>query len=631
MKYIGFDLGDGESCISVLDTANPQLMPFEYSITGTTTFPTIVGTSEDGNTYIGNLVHQNMLDIRACFKRDFRTQTADVKESYRRFIKGVLAQIKSNHPTLLEGEYRFVIGQPADWDKTIIDSFIKLLIECGIDKPLLTSESRAALMYFSISNELGVDPNLYKESLLIIDLGSSTLDFAYLIDGNTDKVNVFGDPHLGGGLMDEEIVLQSINQLKDIEKKEIMLQILNEDATRRSLLMLEARKLKEAYFESNGELANGIKVCPIFSKGIPSFAIHLSDEIIHRVVSKPLALLSGNSFYSQLQDQLNKAKILTRETPPKLIILTGGASQMTFFREMCNDTFAKSDVQIRYSQSPAYDIARGLALAGRSEENLIALRKAVKQYIQGDLVINLVKGKLPTLVNSLADIMITSAMPDVIIPTLTKWKYYNEKTSLNSLNTQITQALTTYFTTEKCTNSMSDCIRKWSNSVFIIIQNEIDSLCRKYELHTSIIQIKEINLNIGNTKTGDALVISNVVDVVVGIILGAILGAICGGSGMALIASGVVGVVIGILIGFGVALLGTKFAKNNIMNIPLPQSIRKLIKEKNLDSPQQHKKMCTNLANDLLNNQNLINTLTTSVGSAIDQAIEEAATQQRIG
>ena len=631
MKYIGFDLGDGESCISVLDTDKAQLMPVEYSITGTNAFPTIVGTGDDEQPYIGNLVHNNMTDVRACFKRDYKKQTPDVLNSYRRFIKGVLVQLRLNHPRLFDGEYRFVIGQPADWDKNLTQSFVKLLMECGIENPLLTSESRAALMYFTVSNELGVNPKLLKGSVLIVDLGSSTLDFAYINDGNTDNVKVFGDPHLGGGLMDESIVMQSIEDLEDDEKKRTMYQIMNEDATRRSLLMVEARRLKEAYFESQGEMKKGVKVCPIFSKGIQSFAINLNDELINEVVTKPQALLSGNSLYYQLQNQLNKAKTLTKEHPPELIVLTGGASQMEFFRTMCEETLCQGEALIRYSQSPAYDIARGLALAGRSEENLQALREAVKQYVQSDTVELLVKGKLPNLVETLAGVMIELAMPDVIMPVLEQWKFDSKKSSLNELNERISKSLKGYFNTEKCVTKMQNCIRKWSDSIFSSVQAEIDALCHKYNLHTNVMQIDRVEVAIGNTDAGEAMSISNVVDVIVGMVLATMLGAICGGSGMALIASGVVGVVVGVLIGVAVAFLGTKLAKNSIMNVPLPYSIRRLIKEKNINNENQLKRMQTNLSKGLLQDESLIASLVVGVSQVIDKAIEEAATQQQIG
>ena len=71
----------------------------------------------------------------------------------------------------------------------------------------MISESRAAFLYAKYAKTVALDLDILRQSALVIDIGSSTLDFAYIVDGRETGVGTFGDTHLGGGLLDEEPVL----------------------------------------------------------------------------------------------------------------------------------------------------------------------------------------------------------------------------------------------------------------------------------------------------------------------------------------------------------------------------------------------------------------------------------------
>ncbi len=632
MKYIGFDLGDGESCLSVYDTEQTTTMPLEYSITGTTAFPTVVGVDQEGVTHIGNLVQTHMSEIRVCFKRDFRTQTEDVKQSYQRFIEGVMTHLGNNYPALLQDDYQFVVGQPADWDETLLTQFVDILKNGGIHDPLLTSEPRAALVYFKKSNELGIAPRLLKGSVLIVDFGSSTLDFAYIKDGDTDRATIFGDPRLGGGLMDEQIVMESIKRLKDDQERGIMRNLMRNDPNRRSQLMIEARKLKEMFFvhEGKGSAGDVRKSCPIFAKGMMSFSLQLNAEILHAVVTKPQPLLGGNSLYSQLQDQLNHAKRHTQQVPPKLIILTGGASQMGFFRQLCRDTLKRADTILCYSRTPSYDIARGLALAGQSEANMKALKAEVQAYVEGEAVEALVQNRLPDLVTKLSAVLIAMAMPDVVIPTLKRWQNEAVLTSLETLNQSITKNMQVYLRTEHAKTLMKSVIKTWSDEVFLLVQQDIDNLCMTYNINPNLLKLSDVHIQMADPKTGEVIQISNVVDGVAATVLAVIMAVLCGGAGTALIATGPIGALAGIVLGLFMGKFGATVARVQIMKAVPPKTMRKLLSIKHLASQDRIHKMEETLANSLLNDQKFQSSLIDSVSTSIDDAIHRIATQHRL-
>ena len=54
-----------------------------------------------------------------------------------------------------------------------------------------------------------------KKSAMVIDIGSSTTDFAYIVDGHQQNVSLFGDTNLGGGLIDELILSRAMAASRD--------------------------------------------------------------------------------------------------------------------------------------------------------------------------------------------------------------------------------------------------------------------------------------------------------------------------------------------------------------------------------------------------------------------------------
>ena len=101
MKYFGFDLGDGESCIAwsrALGTHAPQPIP----INGELSFVTAVGKF-NGRTVIGSHAANNaeVTDLQVCFKRDFLHNLPHVNQALEDFVRGVLECMRMD-PELAE-------------------------------------------------------------------------------------------------------------------------------------------------------------------------------------------------------------------------------------------------------------------------------------------------------------------------------------------------------------------------------------------------------------------------------------------------------------------------------------------------------------------------------------------------
>ena len=80
MRYFGFDLGDGESCVALY--SDQHLSPIILPIHGRNSFITALARY-DGHPVVGALASDNPQaeDLRVCFKRNFRTNTDFVNQT----------------------------------------------------------------------------------------------------------------------------------------------------------------------------------------------------------------------------------------------------------------------------------------------------------------------------------------------------------------------------------------------------------------------------------------------------------------------------------------------------------------------------------------------------------------------
>ena len=131
--------------------------------------------------------------------------------------------------------------------------------------------------------------------------------------------------------------------------------------------------------------------------------------------------LGGLSFSQALYESLQNAKRITADDPPRLVLLTGGASRMPFFQEQCRDAFADAVVVI--CSEPEFSIAKGLAYAGWVDENLRAFRKAIREEVTDERVGLVARNALPELIPSVVNALVELTLTEAAIPVVASWKH----------------------------------------------------------------------------------------------------------------------------------------------------------------------------------------------------------------
>lgn len=635
MRYFGFDLGDGESCVSLLqDNGSPE--PVIIPINGEASFITAVGRY-NGETVIGQHASGNpeAIDLRVCFKRGFRSLGLETRRTMSEFARGVLeALLKSEQwrPLIEDTENtRFIVGCPAGWNDGVREAYHELLSDAGFPNVRLVSESRAALMYAVRARIKGIDPSLIRDSLMVMDLGSSTFDVAYVCDGRETGVGTMGDNRLGGGLLDEMIVMRSLRlpenraQAADIEAA------LEREPHWKSYLMLSAREIKERYFtdedyynSSDESLSKRVSIFTV--SGRYDVILRLSPAIVRDLTSMPSPLLDGQSFRSRVANILHIITQQVENRMPKAILLTGGASRMRFFREMCEEAFPSAAVAI--SPKPEFDIARGLAYSGQTDDNLEKLLDAIREYVESDSVEKKISGNIVSLIDAVSSTLGGAVLDKAVIPSYRLWRSGSLRT-LEDFEKHTAEAISEYMETDDMQSLIRECVLPWSGGILASVQQDIDRLCRQYGIDVGRMQLNSLRLTPDNiTASGLRIPIVTVIDYIVGLVMTLIMATLSGGAGTALMVEGPIGWMIGAVIGLTAAVMGKPIMEKLVKKADIPVPVRKLVREASVTSESNRLSLTKAVRDAFMSDKKLTDDLTKQISAGIDHAINENAREQ---
>lgn len=633
MIYFGFDLGDGESCVAWSRDISAN-EPTPIAIAGDLSFTSAVAML-NGEPVIGRLAateNEQLEELRVCFKRHFLADRPDINQAVKRFAAGVMAALRQNAAVRdkLDNpeEVCFIVGCPAGWKDTDRARYRQLLTEAGMPNVRLASESRAAFENALRRKMDGVRPELIEDCVLVIDIGSSTLDLAYVCDGEEHQVEVMGDVKLGGGLMDEMILDYALRSLPDPASQQ-MRAFLEGNPAWHSRVMLEARAIKERYFQKEDQYYENAETLEKFIR-IPGMVaargltLRLSPEIVESyLTSQPHPLLDGHSFKSRLRNTLKNAHQQIRAREPKLVILTGGPSRMRFFREMCEEEFTGSAVIV--SREPEFDIACGLAYAGSVDEGAARVLGEMRQYIEGDAVEQKVEEHLDEMISDISDALSERLLKRCVLKAFQAWRD-NRIDTLQHFEDKCGQAIAQYLKSAEGQQAVEDACKPWTQMLMGEIQKDLDDIARKHNVSLGQLQAGRVRFGRGSEEVTAPDVAGQLVaavQAVVTVITSVVLAMICGGAGTALIASGVMGIVAGVIIAAAAVFFGKDVVKGAVMNLNIAPMLRKLLPDSTVVSSRNQTKTAAMLCAALSGDENLTRDLSRQISTLIDASLAE--------
>ncbi len=631
MRYIGFDLGDGESCVAYLTREN-VIEPRILSVSGSMSFVTAVADYR-GETLVGPMAlsTEGAENVAIRFKSRVRTSPDEAFTDIRRFLQGVTLQLKAAPELEPLEKCKTTVGCPAGWNDELRARYQALCEEAGLPNVTLTSESRAAFLYARNARGIAADEDFLSGSTLVIDIGSSTLDFAYVVDGREHGVGTFGDNNLGGGVLDECILRQAVADLPAREREKVQ-DVFRRSPTWRSHALYAARRVKEAYFtdEKKYEKEPCVGRVRLYYDGRQEIIFRLTQEFIEKICRQPVPELQNRSFLANLQDALNRARQQTAANPPRVLVLTGGASRMAFFRDACRDAFP--DARFICCPEPEFSIARGLAYAGRTDELLEAFRAEIHEYTGSQAVENAARADMPALCESLAALLTDLMAVEVAAPAAEAWRK-GELATLEEMRRRIETESQALVRREETQAKLSAAVMEWLAGVQEKLQRDVDAICIRNSIPCEMMRLPPPQLQPGSALAAGAKIdfdAVKTVEAIIGAVVAAVMAALCGGAGLALVAEGPLGLAAGAAIGVVAALLGKPAVETMLMRVNLPVIMRKILPRDALLSVRSRGKMQKALAESLAKDEAFAASIVTGVAGELDAFIERLAAKTEI-
>lgn len=486
MKYIGIDIGDGESAVTVVSEQG-TMIPSVVMLGNVASIRSVVGDLNE-KPVIGDSVMLNhaVTNRSVRFKSKFLTEPA-AREDLRRFANGLYELFRKS---VKDSDIKIALGCPAQWPAEARQRYAAIVSSAGFSNVYTVSESRAAFLYAHRSNIMNVSPALLKRPTLVIDIGSSTLDYAYIVDGKERDVGVFGENHLGGGILDALVLEESIRCAPN--EQEIRTALKN-SASWKNYCELLARRLKEEYFSSEEKYADApcTTIAPIYADPSRplSLKLALSGEILDRLLDRPVPEMDDKSFRQALLDSLNRAKGITSEFPVELLIVTGGASRMRFFREMCTDVFPHAALAL--CEEPEFSIARGLGIAARTDDMLAQFRGEVAAYFKSGAIEMEVEQQLPHLLPEYIPAISKIICKKAVVKAIKEFQG-----NASNLEAQVEQSIAAILSDKTETQEADKIVNDWVGLRLTCTQDKLNQLCDAYKIDRADMSLVKIHAEV---------------------------------------------------------------------------------------------------------------------------------------
>ncbi len=582
-RFYGFDLGDAESAVTRLEK-HDQETPEVLTVQEARSFITAYAMRRDGQLLIGEgaCYEPDVLVRQLRFKSRFLTDPS-VRADIKSFAAGVLGELLLNGDLVRGDDQCFYVGCPAGWDKGAREEYREIFESAGYPPLKVVSESRAALVSACRSRHLQVGYDILSRPVLVVDIGSSTTDFAYIMSGREVELKTGGEVSLGGGIMDEILLEEAVEASFDPSK---IRRIFAENEAWRTYCEFAARRLKEKYFtdEEYWKKETLSQTVTIRAQILPvRLKLSMNPDIAEKLLHKKVERLGGRSFHEVFTESLRQVKENITEKQPELIFMTGGVSRLTAIRDWCREIFP--DAVVICGSEPEFSVAKGLASCGKIDEELREFKADLAALIESTTVEDLVEMHIDELYHNTVDTMVDPILDKVALPVIDRWREGGVD-RLADIDGILEQEIDAYLHSDEGRSLLAKTVAAWLKNVALSLEEHTMPICVRHNVPysalslNSYLSLTDIDIRV---ETKDLFAVEEMtwlIDAIVSVVVG----LLCGGSGVALIASGIQGIVIGFIISALVLALGKEQMQGAFLKMNIPKPMRKLMPKSYLKS-----------------------------------------------
>ncbi len=575
-RFFGFDLGDAESAIARLYKED-QVTPEMITVAGEKSFITAYAQLNSGELMIGEKAcyADNVTKRRLRFKSRFLTDgssAADIKS----FAAGVLGELYGSGDLIRNEETSIYIGCPAGWDRNAREHYREIFESAGYPPVKIISESRAAMVSACQSKHLQIGVDILSKPVLVVDIGSSTTDFAYIMGGKEVEMRTAGEVMLGGGLMDEILLDESV-AASGLFKKKIQ-SVFDESEPWRTYAEFAARRLKEKYFSDEEYWSrNKCVESIVLHYNLPvKLTLKMDKDIADKLVNKKISKLDGHSFRQVFIESLKDVKNSITGKQPELIFLTGGVSKLPAIRKWCTEVF--KDSVVITATDPEFSVARGLAYCGRIDEDLKEFKEELDQLVRSNTIEDIVSKHITTLYKDAVDSLVDPIITKVALPIFERWRS-GEISRLSDTDVILQAEIGKFLSEDEARELLAGPITSWLRPVIEELEEYTVPICIKHRIPYTALSLKsylsvsDIDIKV-NAKELFAI---NEMTLLIDSIVTALLAILLSTFSFVPFLADPSGIMVGIITSVVILFLGKDKMQEKMLTADIPKAVRRLV------------------------------------------------------
>ena len=548
-RFFGFDLGDAESAVARLHKED-QVVPEMLTVVGEQSFITAYAQLSTGELLIGEKAcyADNVIKRKIRFKSRFltdRSSAADVKS----FAAGVLGELYGSGDLIKNEDCSFYIGCPAGWNKNTREHYREIFESAGYPPAKIISESRAAMVSACQSKHLQIGVDILSKPVLVVDIGSSTTDFAYIMGGKEVEMQTAGEVALGGGIMDEILLTESLEATNFMRKK--IKSIFDASDAWKNYAEFAARRLKEKYFSDEEYWANHeCKETIVLHYDHPvKFTLRMSSAIAKHLVNRKTPLLDGHSWKEVFISSLKDVRANISGDLPELIFLTGGVSKLAAIRDWCAEVFPEA--VIISANDPEFSVAKGLAYCGRIDEDIKEFREDLDKLIRATTIEDIVEKHIPKLYKDAVDCLVAPIIEQVAMPIFDRWRN-GEIQKLSDTDEILQVEVAEFLKKDEIRELLAGPITSWLKPVVEEMESYTVPICIKHRVPYTALSLRSY------LSADDIAILISAIDLIP-------------------FMAGPEGVLIGVIASAVVLILGKDKMQEKLLTSDIPKAVRKMV------------------------------------------------------
>ena len=575
-RFFGFDLGDAESAIARLhkkDQVDPEVIP----VADAESFITAYAQLTSGELLIGEKAcyADRVLKRRLRFKSRFLTDPSSA-EDIRAFAAGVLGELYGKGDIVKNEDSVVYIGCPAGWDKNAREHYREIFERAGYPPARIISESRAAMVSACQSKHLQIGVDILSKPVLVVDIGSSTTDFAYIMGGKEVEMRTAGEVVLGGGLMDEILLAESVAS-SGLSKKKIQ-KVFEESEPWRTYAEFAARRLKEKYFSDEEYWSRNKCVESIllhYDRPV-KLTLRIDRDIADKLVNRKIGKLGDRSFSQVFKASLTDVKKGITGRLPELIFLTGGVSKLPAIRKWCSEIFP--DAVIISATDPEFSVAKGLAHCGRIDEDLKEFKEDLEKLVNSNVIEDIVGRHITNLYRDAVDCLVDPIVSKVALPIFDKWRS-GEIRRLADTDDVLQQEIGKFLGSDEARELLAGPITSWLKPVIEELEEHTVPICIEHHVPYTALSLKsylsvsDIDIKVDAKEMFAISEMTILIDSIVTALLAVLMSTF---SFIPFFADPS-GIMIGIITSVVILFLGKDKMEEKMLTADIPKAVRRLV------------------------------------------------------